>query len=161
MPVAQQQAPSIFIAHNTFAMRVLFTIASLLLLTTRHGACAFVAPGGSGASMHPSFIHKNNNAARRHVSQMDDDNIDKLLSDRIEKDQADGGTDWSFVNILVSINVVLVWLLFAHGSPPIIEDETMQDQASSTAQQERIQTPSEYYQDTTAWVDASAGFYFF
>lgn len=88
------------------------------------------------------------------------DETDHLMLERMDSDQIDSGVkDWSLIKVIFSVNVLLLWALFSHDSPPI---ETGVFENDNTASIERIQHPPAYIEeDVTMWMDSSAGFFFY
>lgn len=150
-------------------MRVLLIIVTLSHLT-QQGADGFVAEGrhfrcfaGKAQGAAPSCHHDVRQRSSRHATLLDE--TDKLLFERMDSDQVvDSGTDedWSLIQIMFCINILLAWVLFSHGSPPINETTAAVQNENGVAI-ERIQQPPTYNQeeDVTMWMDSSAGFFFY
>lgn len=139
-------------------MRILLLVVSLLLLNQQ--GCSFVVerryfPCRQGlARRRQDEVHI---MSRRLATLLDE--TDKLLLERMDSDTVDSTKeDWLLIQVVFTINVLLAFVLFSHGSPPI-ETNT----AENTAAIERIQQPPAYNaeEDVTMWMDSSAGFFFY
>lgn len=140
----------------------------MLLLLVKGGACFL--------TVHPCAIHKTKQrecAARRrtrhasssyHHHDYSTTTEEELLFARMETDQQQASTvneEWPFLQVIITLNAVLLWMLLAHASP-VIETKTTRPLQSGQETVIQRKQPSTYEEDEVIMLMySSAGFYFY